>query len=400
MNERPLISMAILSYKNYKYIKEALDSVFIQDYPNIQLIISNDGSDDFDESDLILYINNNRKENIQSVYINNNECNIGTVKNVNLVRSKADGEFLMLMAADDALYDEYVLSRFVDEFKRLGPDAYIVSARTAMCGHDLSEVIEIFPDDEGIKAIKTLSSQEMFSRLSHTFTIPTTSTCYRMSLYDRIGEYNEDYFIIEDAPLFVKLARLGYKFYWIDDMIAARHRDGGISHGNVNSLSEAYRKYQYDEILIYKNEILPYKSMILKRDYKQMLRKWKYINHAYQQTYILPNLHGKEKIQHYIKTSPLLIRKFLKRTKEKVIELSYDDYFCKIFLILILFSFIDYIMLYSGLFIPVTGIGLGNNLLLFFGSITLLCSILLFLMYVIRIVYRLYLAVKYIILGR
>lgn len=400
MNDRPLISIAILSYKNYKYIKEALASVLIQDYPNIQLIISNDGSDDFNETDLISYIEKNKKANIKSLYINNNAHNMGTVKNVNFARSKADGEFFMLLAADDALYDEHVLSRFIEEFERLGPKSFIVSARTAMCAHELSDVVELFPDNEGVEAIKNFSPQEMFSRLSHTFTIPTTSTCYRMSLYDIIGDYDESYFIIEDAPLYIRMARLGYKFHWIDDMIAARHRDGGISHGNKINLSEAYRKYRYDEIILYQMEILPYKDLILPNDIDKMMHKWEYLDRAYFQTFILPNMSKAEKRKYMLKNWKPLLRSILKRTKDKTIEISFDDNFCKEIAILssiliIAFALINFV--FNEYIIESSTVDVILNLLTL---LLILFSSVLFLFYTCRFVYRVYLAVKFIIKGR
>lgn len=400
MNEKPLLSVAILAYKNYQYIKEALGSVFIQDYPNIQLIISNDGSDDFDESELVIYITNNRTDNIQSIFINNNERNMGTVKNVNFARSKANGEFFMLMAADDALYDEHVLSRFVEEFERLGPNAYIVSARTAMCSHDLSDIIEYFPDEEGVQAIQTLSSQEMFSRLSHTFTIPTTSSCYRMSLYEKVGDYDEGYFIIEDAPLYVKMARYGIKFHWIDDIIAARHRDGGVSHGNTNNLSESYRKYRYDEIILYKTEILPYKNQVLPQDYNKMTKKWEYLDRAYFQTFVLPNMSKTERWKYNRQNWRPLLRNVAKRAKDKTIEFSFDQNFFKEMKVLSIISIIAYLVLYFRLLEPVLSVQIEKILLYISGISAIGCYTILFLLYLMRLVYRVYLAAKFSITGR
>lgn len=295
MNGRQIITVGIASYNNYIYLKEAVDSVLKQDYSYIEVIISNDGSSDFNETEIREYIEKHKKENIVNYIINNHETNQGTVRNVNYIRRNATGEFLMLMAADDALYDETVLSSFVEEFNRLGDDAYIISAQTAMCGEKLDEVRSYEPSTDGIQAIKNMTPEEMFSRLSHTFTIPTTSTCYRMSLYDLVGPYSEEYFIIEDAPLYLKMARMGLKFHWLDGMIAARHRDGGISHGNSKNTSESYRKYRYDEVLIFKNEILPYQDQLFPNDRRIMLEKWEYLKQAYDSDFSLTGrLAGKD----------------------------------------------------------------------------------------------------------
>ena len=73
MNKNPLISIIIVSYNNYKYIYNAIDSVLSQDYPNIELIISNDASPDFDKIAIEKYLKKNSKKNIKNIIINNNK---------------------------------------------------------------------------------------------------------------------------------------------------------------------------------------------------------------------------------------------------------------------------------------------------------------------------------------
>ena len=285
-NQVELFSFGIAAYNNYRYLKEAVDSVLKQDYARIELIISNDGSKDFDEEEITEYINRKKGSNIERVLINNNETNVGTVKNVNYICGNATGTYIMLMAADDALYDEKVLSRFVDSFNNENKEAYCISGKVAMCGEELADVMSYEPSAEGINAIKNLNSRQMFSKLSHTFIVPTTSTCYRTSLFEELGEHDEDCFIIEDAPLYIKMARKGYQFGWIDNFVAARHRDGGISHGNTRNKSETYRRYRFDEIVIYAKEILPYKELIYPEDLQLMEAKWKYIEGAYYREFL------------------------------------------------------------------------------------------------------------------
>lgn len=301
--EPALFSFAIVSYKNYKYIFEAVDSVLKQTYPKIELIISNDGSSDFNSKELQSYIEKNKRNNIIQINICNNEKNLGTVKNVESIRRKAHGEYIMYMAADDALFDETILQKFVEQFEKFGSQALVMTCRTAMCGTDLKQVIDYQPDQYGIKAIKLLSPQQMFSRLSHTFTIPTTSTCYRMTLYDILGPYDTDYYIIEDAPLYARISRLGIKIYWIDNMVAARHRDGGISHGKTKKVTESYRRYRFDEITFYEKEILPYEDRILSKDYPKMIQKWEYIKKSYHETFQISKF---QRIRN--KVDPLLSR--------------------------------------------------------------------------------------------
>lgn len=398
--ERPLVTFAIVSYNNYKYIKEALSSVFIQTYPNIQLIISNDASSDFDEDDLINYLNANRTDNIKQIIVNNNERNIGTVKNIKYCKENAEGEFIMYMAADDALYDENVLDKYVKEFEKTGKDAMVVCSKTAMCGHELDQIIDYFPKQEYIDIIKNFDSAQLFSRLSHEFIIPTTSCCYRKELFDIVGDYSEDYFIIEDAPLYIRMARMGIKFYWIDDHIGARHRDGGISHGNKLNLSEAYRKYRYDEILIYEKEILPYKKEILALDYEKMMKKWNYIQQSYFEIFVFPNLNKLEKIRYSLTHLPYLLKRILKRTKEKSLELAYDENFCKDIKISIIYMLIFFILFSSNVFLKIVSFDINEAFVKFTGNTLIILILIYIFFYMLRIIYRLYLYIKYILTGK
>lgn len=329
MKEAKLFSFVITSYNNYKYIREAVDSVLMQDYPCIQLIFSNDGSADFNAEELSDYVESHREQNIVDVQIYAHEKNRGTVRNVEFCRSKADGEYIMYMAADDALNGADVFSRYVAEFDKLGEDALVLCSKVAMCGESLGDIEGYEPSEEGIHAIRDGSPQELFSRMSHTWTIPTTTCCYRREVYDVVGGYDTDYFIMEDGPLFTKLARNGQRIYWVDDLVAARHRGGGISHGNTLNLSESYRKYRYDEIIFFEKEVLPFQDQLLEKDKKPMQRKWEYIQRAYFETFVMPDMSTRELFVYQLKHFPRYIRGVLHRTKEKAVGWIEDAYLNK-----------------------------------------------------------------------
>lgn len=44
---KPLFSVVVLVYRHYEHLKTAVNSVLEQDYENIELIISDDGSPNF-----------------------------------------------------------------------------------------------------------------------------------------------------------------------------------------------------------------------------------------------------------------------------------------------------------------------------------------------------------------
>lgn len=316
----PLFSFVIISYYNYQYIFEALDSLFAQTYPNIELLVSNDGSSDFNEKELTDYIQAHKRENITRVLVRNLDKNVGTVRNLEQIRPEVHGEYIMYMAADDALYDENVLTRYAEKFEELGPQADVVTSLTAMCSHTLDEIVEYIPKEDEIKIIKEDTPLQLFSYLTHTLIIPTTSTCYRRSLYKKINPYDNAYHIIEDAPFFLKLAREGIKIHFIDNMIGARHRAGGISHGNTLNLSEGQRWYHKDEVVLFEKDILPYKKDLLPSDRKKTLEKWKYIERMYKQL-LVEDLTPKELLKRRLRHLPFIFLHMLYRFVSKLWQL-------------------------------------------------------------------------------
>ena len=398
MKEAKLFSFAITSYNNYKYIREAVDSVLMQDYPCVQLIFSNDGSADFNAEELSDYVEGRKGQNIVDVQIYTHEENQGTVRNVEFCRSKADGEYIMYMAADDALNGADVLSRYVAEFDKLGEDALVLCSKVAMCGESLGDIEGYEPSAEGIRAIRDGSPKELFSRMSHTWTIPTTTCCYRREIYDVVGGYDTDYFIMEDGPLFMKLARNGQRIYWVDDLVAARHRGGGISHGNTLNLSESYRKYRYDEIIFFEKEVLPFRDQLLEEDKKPMQSKWEYIQRAYFETFVMPNMSRRELLAYQIKHFPQYARGVLRRTKEKAVGWIEDTYLNKnLFFIGIVFAVVYLLPLL--LPIPISAETKMRVMNTAGVMAVAFCGFALFLR-IMRIVRHLWLTVKYIFTGR
>lgn len=398
MKEAKLFSFVITSYNNYKYIREAVDSVLMQDYPCVQLIFSNDGSADFNAEELSDYVEGHKGQNIVDVQIYAHEKNQGTVRNVEFCRSKADGEYIMYMAADDALNGADVLSRYVAEFDKLGEDALVLCSKVAMCGESLGDIEGYEPSEEGIRAIRDGSPQELFSRMSHTWTIPTTTCCYRREVYDVVGGYDTDYFIMEDGPLFTKLARGGHRIYWIDGLVAARHRGGGISHGNKLNLSESYRKYRYDEIIFFEKEILPFQGQLLTKDKKPMQSKWEYIQRAYFETFVLPNMSRRELLAYQIKHFPQYARGVLRRTKEKAVGWIEDNFLNRNMFVIGGVCAVAYLLL---LLLPIP-ISVDTRMSIMHITACLaigFCGFALFLR-VMRIVRQLWLTFKYIFTGR
>lgn len=290
---KPLVSLIILSYKNYHYIYEALDSVLCQDYPNIEIVISNDGSSDFDKKEIEIYLNKNKKNNIKNFIINNNEINIGTVKNINKAIKFSNGKYIIMFAADDTMYDCKVISKLLSTFDNLPKKELVVISQVGMYDIKLKKLIQPFLSNEDIKRIKTLTPQKLFAEMSTRCIVPGCGICYKRDIFKKYGYFDERYVLVEDFSYALKLSRLGVKYNYAD-FISVKHRDGGISHGNINGESQKSKQYELDIVNILKHEVLPYIKMLDKKSREIFITKYKDYKWKYAYNFVYKD---KEKAQ-------------------------------------------------------------------------------------------------------
>lgn len=255
------VSIIVLTYNKFEYLFDCLNSIIIQDYDNIQLIISDDGSVDFPNNKIEDYIIKNYKENIKEYNIIRNTYNQGTVKNLNVGLSYAKGEYIIPIAADDVFYDDEVVKKIVEKFEILGEEYLVVTSQVENVDINLDKHISYAIDDRQKKIIE--QSRDLFYELCKSCFIPSGGTAYRKDFFIKNGKFDEKYILIEDWPTFLKLSRNGDKI-GLCDFISVKHRSGGVS--NSKAITKSYTLYHKDLIDIMEREIVPYIS-ILKEDY-------------------------------------------------------------------------------------------------------------------------------------
>lgn len=108
------VSFIVVSYNQEKYIDEALDGCFSQDYSNIEFIIADDRSTDKTFDRIQSYI---EKHNLHSkVLAYQNPQNLGVVKNLNTAIEKSSGDILICIGGDDVALPHHA-SSVVSAFK-------------------------------------------------------------------------------------------------------------------------------------------------------------------------------------------------------------------------------------------------------------------------------------------
>lgn len=95
----PVVTFALFTYNQAKYVSTAIDGAFSQDYQNLEIIVSDDCSTD--ETWQIIEERASAYRGKHSLVIRRTEKNIGVCGNVNEVFGCARGELIVMAAGDD-----------------------------------------------------------------------------------------------------------------------------------------------------------------------------------------------------------------------------------------------------------------------------------------------------------
>jgi glycosyltransferase involved in cell wall biosynthesis len=104
LSQQLLISIGIPTYNRVDFLKKAIDSALNQDYPNIEVIVSDNASNDGTRNLCLNYCNDTRFKYIRS------DFNRGPTENFYEVLSNAKGHFFMWLGDDDWIDSAYVSS--------------------------------------------------------------------------------------------------------------------------------------------------------------------------------------------------------------------------------------------------------------------------------------------------
>ena len=134
MTQEPLVSVIIPAYNAEKYIEMAVKSVLKQSYPNIEIIVINDGSTD-NTMDVLSHLDG-------CVVVSTENKGVSNARNVGIDISK--GEYISFLDADDEL-EKYAIESLMNACLKY--DADICGGLYSENINDGSNVEEFFDQD-------------------------------------------------------------------------------------------------------------------------------------------------------------------------------------------------------------------------------------------------------------
>lgn len=255
MNNGMLVTIYIVSYQKFDFYKRAIDSAINQTYNNIELIISDDGSDHYPLDDVELYLSH-KKDNIKRVLILNNKENVGTVKHENNLLRYANGRLFIPLAADDYFYNKEVVSKIVEEYNK---NKFKVLSTSRLCLDEEGGFIRYYPHigHRGIIEREMNTSEKQFKRYTEGRGLSFASgsaMCYEADFFRMMGGFDERFVLWEDGPFINKMTRKGFKIHFAFDIISICYHAGGISTNKNKKLLDDELLYNSVDRLIDKNK--------------------------------------------------------------------------------------------------------------------------------------------------
>ncbi|MEH7577966.1 glycosyltransferase family 2 protein [Priestia megaterium] len=204
----PKISVAMSVYNGEKYLKEAIDSILNQTYPDFEFIICDDASNDGSVDIIEEYIKVDKR-----IVLIKNETNLGLASSLNKCIWKAKGDYIARMDADDIAIN----NRFENQLKYLEFNSHIAF----VCGG------VYLIDEEGVWGERTSSMPLTKENVFKYQPIAHPSTMIRKSVLTEVQGYTVSSYTNrgQDFDLWCKIYSKGYIGENIGDMVLYYRED-------------------------------------------------------------------------------------------------------------------------------------------------------------------------------
>jgi glycosyltransferase involved in cell wall biosynthesis len=244
MTNQALVSVIIITYNSDQYIVESLESVKRQTYMPIELIVTDDGSNDNTIHLCSKWIGEN-KERFYNTSLVTTPRNTGIPGNCNRGLSAAGGEWIKIIAGDDILLDTCISDymKFISN-----NECNFVFAHPAV-------IVE--PENPELK----LAKEKYYSNSGNFFKLnawaqfrylmthdllmnPATLFCRRTVL--ELSEGFDERYACEDLPLYLKVTYNGYQLAMLEkETVIYRVHDGSLSFKGQTGLINVFWFKEY-----------------------------------------------------------------------------------------------------------------------------------------------------------
>lgn len=251
----PLVSVVVLTYQDFRYLFDTLETVLAQDYPQMELLISDDGSDAFPERRLTDWLKAHSAKRIP-VRVRRNPVNVGLVRHSNRAARETEGQFVKFLSPGDGFVSPESLS-VLTAFARQEPEPMVASP-ALVCSGSFANVRYQFPSARRVGQLRRQSPRRLFSVLSSANIISAVGMLYRREFFEA-GGFDPSYRNLDDWPTWLKRYRQDERIPCCPTP-TVYYMLGGISSADGTAFDSALLREDLRRCL--ETEILPYRSRL------------------------------------------------------------------------------------------------------------------------------------------
>ena len=262
ISELPLVSIGVPVFNAQETIVAALDSILDQDYPNIEIIISDNCS-----TDKTAQICQNYAKRDSRIKLNINEINVGAIENFRIVAKRAKGKYFFWAAGDDTWKPRFIRT-LVNELEA-NPRAGVAlcAVRREYPNGTLKDIIKFEGKNDPKRLTEFRVAANLLSPNKKVMALKYNLFIYGIFNYRAIQETFTiaDYIFIYGERAFLTPVALAYKFCYVnEELFVKRIYEHSFKIRNPNDVFTQnrkkinFRKYYYTMItFIIKAKIIP-----------------------------------------------------------------------------------------------------------------------------------------------
>lgn len=225
--KHPLVSILIPTYNWEQYIERSLVSVLQQNYPNMNIIITDDWSKDNTLQTITNFKQNNDPND--QIHIIKNKINKWIAWNMNIWLQQSDGKYIAILDQDDIRLDQSKLIKQIN-FLEKNPDHWIIWTN-----------VEVDQIDKKNPTNYPLSNENIQNVLLWICPFLHSSVVYNKSLALDVKWYSSKYKYAMDYEFFMELMKQS-KWANLPDITTSYQM-------HWNNISKKHKLQQLKEIL-------------------------------------------------------------------------------------------------------------------------------------------------------
>ena len=209
----PLVSVVVPAFKHERYITEALDSIRKDGYPNVEVIIIDDGSPDGTWQRIDAWVAANTGTlAIQAM----RQENAGLTRTLNRLLAMASGTYVAMLTSDDRLHSGGIARRVA--FLEANPGLSAVFGDCRVVDTHGAVIAEHGVGFGDTRAARRRLLADPAAEIVSRWGVQGPVILYRRDAILAMGGYSED-LIIEDWDLYLRLASRG-EISFLDTVVA------------------------------------------------------------------------------------------------------------------------------------------------------------------------------------